>query len=233
MLMLSLLEQILSQTADRISSQVLDYVPGQLAALFILAVALIVAKSVRWMLLKMIKGISIDRFLRKMGLSAGTEKWKAPQLAAQLTYLLILAIGVLAALNSFDSQLTTRIIETAVFLFPKLLVAAAIIFTSAWLGRYFGRSTLVWAVNENLPSPRKLAAVVRAFFVFSGVVAAADHLGFARGVFIAAFVLILGGVVLAVALALGLNGKEVLRRYLDDEKQTSTESEERPLWRHL
>lgn len=231
--MLGLLKQIISQTAERISSQVLDYVPGFLAALFILAVALIVAKSIRWMLLKMIKGISIDRFLRKVGLTAGTEKWKAPQLAAQFTYWLILAIGALAALNSFNSQLTTRIIETAVFLFPKLLVAAAIIVISAWLGRYFGRSTLVWAVNENMPSPRLLAAAVRGFFIFSGVVTAADHLDFARSVFIAAFILILGGVVLCAALALGLNGREALHRYLDEGKKGSAESEDRPLWRHL
>jgi hypothetical protein len=231
--MLGLLEQILKQAVERISSQILQYAPGLLAALFILAIALIVAKSVRWILLKMIKGISIDRFLQKMGFSARTEKWKAPQLAAQITYVLILVLGVIAALNSFNSQLTTHIIETAVFLFPKLLVAAAIIFVSAWLGRYFGRSTLVWAVNESMPAPRKLAAAVRAFFVFCGVVAAADHLNFARTVFIAAFILILGGIVLSAALALGLNGKETLHHYLKAEKDAAGDEEERPLWKHL
>ncbi len=231
--MLGLLEQIVRQAVDRISSQILEYVPGLLAALFILAVTLIVAKTVRWLLLKMIKGISVDQFFRKLGLAAKTERWKAPQLAAQITYGLILAIGILAALNSFNSQMTTRIIETVVFLFPKLLIAAAIIVISAWLGRYLGRSTLVWAVNENMPAPRKLAAIVRAFFIFSGVVAAADHLDFARTVFIAAFILILGGFVLAAALALGLNGKEALHRYMNEEKATSEDGEERPLWRHL
>jgi hypothetical protein len=231
--MLGLLQQILKQAVDRISSQILANAPGLLAALFVLAVTLIIAKTIRWLLLKMIKGIAIDRFLRKIGFTATTDKWKAPQLAAQVTYGLILAIGALAALNSFNSELTTRAIETVVFLFPKLLIAAAIIFFSAWLGRYFGRSTLVWAVNENMPAPRKLAAIVRAFFVFSGVVAAADHLEFARSVFMAAFVLILGGVVLAAALALGLNGKDALSRYLNDEKEISREDEERPLWRHL
>jgi len=231
--MLSLLEQILRQAVDRVSSQILDYVPGLLAALFILAVTLIIAKTVRWLLLKMIKGISMDQFLRKIGMNAKTEKWKAPQLAAQITYGLILAIGILAALNSFNSQMTTRIIETVVFLFPKLLIAAAIIVISAWLGRYFGRSTLIWAVNENMPAPRKLAALVRAFFVFCGVVAAADHLDFARSVFIAAFILILGGIVLAAAIALGLNGKEVFHRYLSDDNRASEDSEERSLWNHL
>lgn len=231
--MLSLLEQILKQAIERVSSQVLDYAPGLLAALFILIVTIIFAKSVRWILLKLIKGISLDRFLSKIGLHTNADTWKTPQLAAQFAYVLILVMGVLSALNSFNSELTSRLTETAVLLFPKLLIAAAIIVTSAWLGRYLSRSTLIWAVNENLPAPRKLAAAVRIFFIFCGVVAAADHLDFARMVFITAFVLILGGVVLSVAIALGLNGKEILRHYMKDDKENSREIEDQSLWKHL
>ncbi len=231
--MLSLLEQIMRQTLDKIASQILVYAPGLLAALFVLAVAFILAKSVRWIILRIFKGITLDRFLRKTGLATNLEKIKTPRLAAQTAFWLILGSGFLVALSSFDSTLTTRIIETAVFLFPKVLVAAAIIVVSAWLGRYFGRSILVWAVNENLPEPRKLAAAVRVLFLFGGVVAAADHLDFARSVFLSAFILVLGGVVLAAGLALGLNGREILRRYLHSDKPSPGEEEDRPIWKHL
>jgi hypothetical protein len=124
--------------------------------------------------------------------------------------------------------------ETIVLLFPKLLAAAAIIFIGAWIGRYLGRTTLIWAVNEAMPGPRKLAAFVRALFTFGGVVAAADHLGFARNVFLAAFILVVGGIVLAAALALGLSGRESVRHLLDERKETAEDKvDERPLWRHL
>jgi hypothetical protein len=231
--MLGLLEQIMKQTMERISSQILAYIPGLLAALFILVIALALAKFVQWTILKIFKGIAIDRFLKRTGLSTSPEKLKTPQLSARIVFWLILGSGFLAALSSFDSQLTSRIIETAVFLFPKLLVAAAIIISSAWLGRYFGRSILVWAVNENMPGPRKLAAAVRVLFIFGGVVAAADHLGFARSVFLAAFILILGGVVLAGSLALGFSGREVLQHCLHEEKAASEDAEKRPIWKHL
>jgi hypothetical protein len=231
--MLGLLEEIMKQTIDRISSQILVYTPGLLAALFILVIALVLAKSARWIILKIFKGTALDRFLRLTGLATNPEKLKTPQLAAQVVFWLIMGLGFLVALSSFDSKLTSRIIETAVFLFPKVLVAAAIIVISAWLGRYFGRSILVWAVNENMPGPRKLAAAVRLLFIFSGVVAAADHLDFARSVFLAAFILILGGIVLAAGLAIGLGGREFVQHCLHEEKTASEETEKRPIWKHL
>ncbi|MBN1566309.1 MAG: hypothetical protein JXA73_00570 [Acidobacteria bacterium] len=231
--MLGLLEQIMRQSADRISSQVLNYAPGLLAALFILIIAFAIAKFLQWIILKIFKGISIDRFLRRTGLATSPEKLKTPLLVARVAFWLVLGTGFLIALSSFNSQLTSRIIETAVFLFPKIVVAAAIIIISAWLGRYFGRSILVWAVNENIPGPRKLAAAVRVLFIFAGVVAAADHLDFARSVFLAAFILLVGGLVLACSIALGLSGREFMQRMLHEEKVSSKEIEEQSIWRHL
>ncbi len=235
--MLGLLQQIIKQAVERISSQILAYVPGLLAALFILAVALIIAKLVQWLMIKIFKGVAVDRFLRRSGLSSmigQTDRLQTSHVAARTAYWVILVAGMLVALNSFDSVLSSRVTETIVFLFPKLVVAAAIVVVGAWIGRYFGRTTLVWAVNEELPWPRRLAAFVRALFIFGGVVAAADHLDFARNVFLAAFILVVGGVVLAGSLALGLSGRESVRHYLNEREKTSAEStDDKPLWKHL
>ncbi len=235
--MLGLLEQIVRQTAERISSQILTYAPGLLAALFILAVSLIIAKLVRWLVIKIFKGITMDRFLRISGLSsmiAQSGRLQTPQVAAKTAYWIILVAGILVALNSFNSALSSRLTERIVLLFPKLAAAAAIIIIGAWIGRYLGRTTLVWAVNEGLPWPRKLSAFVRAIFTFAGVVAAADHLNFAKDVFLAAFIMIVGGIVLAGSITLGLSGRESMRRYLHEKKKMSAEnSDDRPVWRHL
>jgi flagellar biosynthesis protein FliQ len=235
--MLDLLEQILKQAVERVSSQVLTYAPGLLAALFILAVTLLIARLVRWVLVKIIKGFAADRFLRRSGISSmidQTGRLQTSQVVAKTAYWIVLVAGMLVALNSFNSSLSTRLTETVVFLFPKLLAAAAIIVVAAWIGRYFGRTTLVWAVNESLPWPRKLAVCVRAIFTFAGVVAAADHLDFARSVFLAAFIMVVGGMVLAGSLALGLSGREAIRRYLEERKGTPRETiDDRPLWTHL
>ncbi len=235
--MFHLMEQVVRQAVERVSSQIMTYGPGLLAAVFILLVAVVVAKFARWLVMRIFKGVALDRFLRLSGLSSMLDKagrLQTSQVVAKAAYWIILLIGILLALNSFDSELSARVTETVVFLFPKLVAAAAIILIGIWIGKYLARTTLVWAVNEGLPWPRRLAAFVRALFTFGGVVVAADHLDFARNVFFAAFILVVGGIVLAASLALGLSGPESVRHYLRNRKEVSQESaDERPLWKHL
>ena len=118
------------------------------------------------------------------------------------------------------------------FLLPKLLIAGLILLGGAWLGQYLGRGMLVWAVNENVPSPRRLAAAVRIVIMFVAVVVAADQLDFARSVFLAAFIILVGGAVLAVSLAIGLN-RGAVPRFLDERRSPHEDAEERSLWSHL
>jgi hypothetical protein len=66
------------------------------------------------------------------------------------------------------------------------------------------------------------------------VVAAADHLNFAKDVFLAAFILVGGGIVLTASLALGLSARESVRRYLQEGKGRAQEdADDKPLWKHL
>jgi hypothetical protein len=108
-----------------------------------------------------------------------------------------------------------------------------ILLGGVWLGQYLGRSMLVWAVNENIPGARRLAVLVRIVVMFVAVVVAADQLDFARSVFLAAFIILVGGGVLTASLAIGLSGSG-LRRFLGTQKEeTVQDSSERSLWNHL
>jgi hypothetical protein len=235
--MLGFLEQILKQAVERVSSEIMAYAPGLLAALFILLVAYLIARLARWCIVKIFKGVTLDRFLRLTGITSMIDqagRLQTTTIVAKSVYWIILIVGILLALDSFNSDLSSRLTETLVLLFPKLLVAAAIIVVGAWVGKYLGRTILIWAVNEGMPWPRKLAAFVRALFTFGGVVAAADHLNFAKDVFLAAFILVGGGIVLTASLALGLSARESVRRYLQEGKGRAQEdADDKPLWKHL
>ena len=92
---------------------------------------------------------------------------------------------------------------------------------------------LVWAVNEDFPSPRRLAVVVRIMIMFVAVVVAAYQLEFARPVFLTAFILVAGGAVLTVSMAVASGLRTELRRYFDKKGEDAAQSEERSLWSHL
>jgi hypothetical protein len=143
-----------------------------------------------------------------------------------------LIAGFLTGLSVFGTDLTAQLIESFVLIIPKLVVAGFIILGGAWLSQYLARCMLVWAFNENLPHPRRLAVAVRLIVLFVAVAVAADHLNFARSVFLAAFIILVGGFILATSLAVGLGAAGGVRRYLEGKDKTGDESE-RSLWSHL
>lgn len=233
--MIETLRKVLEGALERLHHHVTTYLPSLLAALTLVLGAYLTAVLVRWVIYRIFKGLSMDKFLRQSGIAFMVDssgRLRATRLVAETAYWVILLSGVLVGVNVFGTDLTTQITQSFVFLLPKLLVAGLILLAGAWLGQYLGRSMLVWAVNEGFPSPRRLAAVVRILIMFVAVVVAADQLNFARSVFLAAFIIFVGGAVLAASLAIGL-GRGGLHRFLEEKREQTGESGERSLWSHL
>ena len=233
--MLATLQRIIEGALERLATTTITYLPPLLAAVTIFVGALVVAVLVRWTLTRLIKAAAIDRFLLQSGLStmfSRSGSLRATPLLAGAAFWMILLVGVITALSAFNSLLTSRMIENMVFLLPKLVTAAAILLTGAWLGRYLGRGILVWACNEGFPHARSMAAAVRILVVFVSVVVAADHLDFARSVFLAAFVLLVGGAVLASSIAVGMGARTLLEKRLGTAGRAE-ELDEKSLWSHL
>jgi hypothetical protein len=234
--MLDILSKVLRDAGDRLHYHVTTYLPSLLAALTLILSFYVAAVLARWVLHKIFKGLTIDKFLRQSGVAYmidSSGRLRASRLVAEAAYWSLLLSGLLIGLSVFNTNLTTHMIEGFVFLLPKLLVAGLILLAGAWLSQYLGRGFLVWAVNEDLPMPRRLAAVVRVLIMFVSIVVAAEHLDFARNVFFAAFVIVVGGAVLTAVIAVAAAAAGGLRRMLDDRRVQREERGERSLWSHL
>lgn len=235
--MVATLQQVLEGVLERLKHHVTTFLPSLLAALIFFLTAYLAALAARWLVYRIFKGLTIDRFLRQSGVVFMLDRSgrvRATRIVAETVYWSILLGGILTGLSVFDTQLTTQMIESFIFLLPKLVVAGLILLAGAWLAQYLGRSMLVWAVNESLPAPRRLAAAVRVIIMFVAVVVAADQLNFARNVFLAAFIILVGGAALAASLAFGLSGGSTLRRVFDERReQQESGASERSLWNHL
>jgi flagellar biosynthesis protein FliQ len=234
--MVETMREILKGVLDRLSYHLTTYLPAILAALVFVLAAYVTALVARWLLYKIFKGPAIDKFLRQSGLAFMLDpsgRLRATRLVAEAVYWCILLSGILVGLSVFRTDITTQMVQSFMFLLPKLVVAGVILLAGAWLSQYLSRSALVWAVNEGLPSARRLATAVRIIIVFVAVVVAADQLNFARGVFLAAFVILVGGLVLTASLAVGIGASTGVRRFLDSRHGTSEEHGERSVLNHL
>jgi hypothetical protein len=240
--MFETLKKVLESALERLQYQVTTYLPALLAALTLVLGAYLSALLARWLIYRIFKGLAIDKFLRQSGVAFLVDpsgrlvdpsgRLRATRLVAETVYWCILLSGFLLGVNVFGTDLTNQIVRSFMSLLPRLFVAGLILLGGTWLGQYLGRSMLVWAVNENFPSPRRLAAVVRILIMFVAVVVASDQLNFARSVFLAAFIIFVGGAVLAASLLIGL-GRGSVRRFLEEKSDQTGESGERSLWSHL
>jgi hypothetical protein len=236
--------RVMGSALERLQEQMVALVPPTLAGAVILLVAYLLAPLSRWLILRVFKGLAIDRFLRRSGLAFILDPsghLRAARAAAGAAYWGLLIGGVLTALSVFNTQLTTQIVQSVVFLLPNLVLAGAILLAGTWLSQHLARSALVWAVNESIPYPRRLAALVRVLLMFVAVVVAADQLDFARSVFLAAFIMIGGGLILTVSLAVGVGAGRGFGRFLAGRQEHTgsgapehtTDDRPQSLWSHL
>jgi hypothetical protein len=116
---------------------------------------------------------------------------------------------------------------------PRLLVGVFIVFFGLLAATFFYRAALLAAVNANLPSPRVLAVSLRTVIVILAVSMAFEELGLAERTIIVAFAIAFGALMLGLAIAFGLGGQDLARRFLErrflHDKQEQKQDEFSPL----
>lgn len=234
--MLDRVNQILSQSADRISATLADLLPKLIALLIILLLAFLVAWLVKAMVRRSLGGMRFDQRMDELGFEAVSELSPARSpslLIGAIAYWLIIVLGLLLGLRVFDPSLTDGLIGRLLSYLPELVAATLILMVGTFMARFLGRSVLISAVNMNIASARLLSLGVKWLVMVLAGAMALEHVGIGRQIVMMSFAILFGGIVLALALAVGLGSKDAVSRSL--ERQTSRlpeEETEKPL-QHL
>ena len=173
------------------------------------------AKQVVYAVLRVLR---FDRLCDRIGVGLVVERTglarSSSYLAGQIVQGLIVLTALLAGLNALGTPLARNLVERVFLYLPHLLAALIVLIVGVLVSRFLGRSVLIAAVNENLPSARLLAGLTRFFVMAVTAVAALDELGISRTTIIVTFAITFGGLVTAAAIALGLGARELARDFL-------------------
>jgi hypothetical protein len=210
-------QRALTLAETRIVDGIASFLPGALALLLLLVTALIVAVIVRYAVLRALQGLDFDRRAELLGVSLAdwTPSRSASKLVASAAYWIILLIGLLLGLTAFDAALLTRFATSVLEYVPHLVAALAIMVLGGIIARFLARAVLIEAVNMRIQSARLVSLGVKWMVLLVAAAMALDHIGIGRTALLLAFGIIFGGVVLAVALAVGLGAKDVVSRALE------------------
>jgi Conserved TM helix len=189
-------------------------------------IELVIIALVGWVLAYLFKSgirsilrlIKFDRLSESAGASQLLAKAALPPSSELLSrfvfwvaWLGFLLLGV-SILGIFGLQ--EQIARFFLFL-PRLFGALFIMFFGLLAASFFSRAALLAAVNANLPSSRLLSISIRVVvtvFVLSMVF---EVLGVAEQTMLIAFGIAFGSVMLGLAIAFGLGGKDLAQRFLE------------------
>jgi hypothetical protein len=102
------------------------------------------------------------------------------------------------------------------FLFlPRLFAAIFIMFFGLLAASFFSRAALLAAVNANVPSPRVLSFAVRSIIIVFVLSVVFEELGLAEQTMLVAFGIVFGALMLGLAIAFGLGGRDLAQGFLE------------------
>jgi hypothetical protein len=216
----------LYESTVRVLSQFASLLPGVLALFVAVLLSLAIAWVVSYALRHVLERINFDERLHRLGL-AGIAEWSPRESPALLVTRLagwsIVVLGCILGLAAFDVTLTSALALDLFTYIPKVIEAAVLMVVGVIVARYLARNVLIGAVNMNLQYARLLSAGMKWMIMVLAVAMALDSLQVGRDIVHLAFGILFGGIVFALALAVGLGSKELVSRSLERESERANE----------
>jgi len=221
---------IMSNAARQGTERIAHFLPGVLVLLVLLLVAIVSSIVVRLLLLRIFRSLDFDRRATHMGFSVLTD-WtptgKPSLFLARGAQWVVLLLGLLVGLSALDATIPTALALAVFRYLPNVLGALVIVVLGDLCARIVARSVLISAVNMQVRSARALGAGVKWLVLILTGAMALEHLGIGGQILLLAFGLLFGGIMLALALAIGLGMQDAVRRTWDNQYQFPTQDRDK------
>jgi len=189
-----------------------DFLPRLAIALLVLIIGYFIAKAVKYAIVRGLRAVNfnvlteragIDGFLRAGGLrSDGTE------ILALLFYWVVILIALVIGFNSLGLAYITDLLSQVLLFVPKVMVAMLILAFGAYFAGFIGHAVTAYCKKVRLQDAELLGRICQYAILVFVVLIALDQVNIGGEIVRQTFLIVLAGVVLALALAFGLGGKE-------------------------
>lgn len=229
-------KQALAQSTARFLTEFATLLPGLAALIFAVILSIIIAWIVAMVVRRVLIGLRFDEHMSQWGFETLAElsPRKSPTLLVSRTIVfLVILTGFLIGIAAFSFEWTSIFVRSVLAYIPNIIGAVLVLLVGNVIARFVARSVLIGAVNLNLQYARFLSEGVKWLVNVLAIAMALEHLRIARGIVELAFGILFGGIVLGLAISVGLGSKELITKSFErDPRKASVEEVEDPL-RHL
>jgi hypothetical protein len=220
-------DNLIAEPIRQMLTRIMAYLPVLLGALIILIVGWIVAKAIRRLVDWLLKVVRFDVMADKAGISEvirkGDLKISAGEVVSKLVYWLIMIMVLVMTVDALGLPKTSDVLASLFAYIPRVIAALLVLVVAMFLASFVSGIVSTAAGNAKMPKPELIAGISRwAIIIFAATIALVE-LGIAPLLVTTTFNIILGGIVLALALAFGLGGKDAAARYLEELREKRSE----------
>jgi len=208
----------------RVLSFFISLLPGLLALVLAIAIFTVIGFVLSSLLRRVLTAAKFDERVAKnraLGTTSSIEDWSPAHsptmLAARTAFWLSVVLGFVIGISAFDASYSTSA-GISILLLPYLthaVGAIVLLIAGNLVARFLARSVLIGAVNAQLAYARFLSLGVKWLVLVLTAAMVLDHLGIGGNIVELAFGILFGGIVLTLALAVGLGSREIVSRSLE------------------
>jgi hypothetical protein len=208
----------LIQAFQQMAREFAHYLPRLIVMLVIALVGWVIAYLLKLLVRSLLRLTKFSKLSENAGATQFLHQAALPsstELASRFVFwiawvgFVLLGVSVLgiAGLQEYISKF---------FLFlPRLFVALVILFFGFVAANFFSRAALLAAVNANIRSSRLLSTSIRIIISIFALSMVFEVLGVAEQTVLIAFGTAFGAVMLGLAIAFGIGGKDLAREFLE------------------
>lgn len=196
-----------------------QFAPNLLAMLVIFIVGILAARLIRLALRRLLIAVKFDRWSDRMGFTVMLRKgdlWTRPSEAiAQVVFWFLVMLTAMIGLNAIKVAAIDGLVAQFFLYLPRIFSAVLILIVGYIVAGFLSRTLLIALVNSGKHFAKVLAETVRLLILVLILAMAFEQLNVAPHIVVAAFSVIFGGIVIALAIAFGVGGISSARRIIE------------------
>lgn len=192
--------------------QIGGYLPRLGVALAVAVGGWLLAKGLRFATVKALRAFNFNVLTERAGFDAflqqgGTER-DTSDLIGLIVYWLVVLSALIVAFNGLGLTQVTELLGRVLLFLPRLLVALLVLVVGLYFARFVRQSVLAWCRSAGVGDGELLSRIAQYAIVTFVLLIAIDHIDIGGGLVQQTFLILLAGIVLALALAFGIGGRD-------------------------
>ncbi|KAB7732199.1 mechanosensitive ion channel [Rudanella paleaurantiibacter] len=210
--------EILINTFQTLINQFVDFVPKLIGAIVIMAIGVLVAKSVAAIVSRVLKQVGFDRIGDKLNdidvIRQLQTEIKLSEIVAKVLYYFILLVFITAATETLGIAAITNMVLSLVNFIPKLVAAAIMLQIGVLLADALKKAVISICQTFKVASGKLLGMIVFFFFLIITIISALGQAGINTELLESSFNLLVGGIIFAFAVGYGIASRDVMANIL-------------------